>query len=224
LLMNKLEVPTKNRDVLVKIVNLSLKKYDATEDQILRILFDQKCRCARCAKFMDNPVTDHRHSDGVVRGIVCTGCNTGIIAALDRIDDIQEKYKSELSWWEKYNKKSVVRSEKQKNDIDRVEETRVIRHRLSQKQLDLRSCFSEFNKLTKNSLIVIYANMKHISFEKAKAAVKNAIRSEWLIEYPDESITIPDQYVDTGSTAHGKNEYLRKLKYRNKLSVVAKAS
>jgi hypothetical protein len=56
--------------------------YDLSPEDYLRMLFLQDARCAICRTPMHELerglMVDHRHSDGVVRGLLCSHCNTGI--------------------------------------------------------------------------------------------------------------------------------------------------
>ena len=36
----------------------------------------QNNKCALCEQELDSPVLDHRHSDGLIRAVLCRGCNS----------------------------------------------------------------------------------------------------------------------------------------------------
>lgn len=57
---------------------LILKKYNLNEDQYRGYLDKQKGCCAICSESLDRIKIDHNHSTGVVRGLLCNGCNAGL--------------------------------------------------------------------------------------------------------------------------------------------------
>lgn len=55
--------------------------YGLTEQEIIQMVERQNNKCALCFKVFggkQKPVVDHCHSSGVVRDILCTGCNTSL--------------------------------------------------------------------------------------------------------------------------------------------------
>ena len=56
------------------------RRYGLTEDDITRMLSEQKGRCPICRTPItaDNLNVDHDHSDGRVRGLLCDRCNRTI--------------------------------------------------------------------------------------------------------------------------------------------------
>lgn len=55
------------------------KRYGLTEDDFLALLEKQDHRCGVCSKpFNDDPVVDHNHETGVVRGLLCRTCNLAL--------------------------------------------------------------------------------------------------------------------------------------------------
>lgn len=54
------------------------KKYGITQE-IWNAIYDQQegC-CAICGRDDRDLVVDHNHGDGVVRGLLCSNCNTGL--------------------------------------------------------------------------------------------------------------------------------------------------
>lgn len=58
--------------------NATLKKYGITIDQWSDLIENQDRRCWICRKSFSRsrlPCVDHRHTDGLVRGLLCTPCN-----------------------------------------------------------------------------------------------------------------------------------------------------
>ena len=61
--------------------NDRLVKYGLTIDAFDTLLKSQEGLCAICRSLTVRPehlVVDHDHSDGAVRGLLCTSCNTGL--------------------------------------------------------------------------------------------------------------------------------------------------
>lgn len=52
--------------------------FPLTEDQRAALKTLQRDRCAICGDKPDQLVVDHDHDTGVVRGLLCNACNTGI--------------------------------------------------------------------------------------------------------------------------------------------------
>lgn len=56
-------------------------KYGLTRDQFFQLLEKQGCACAICRKPLEtakNTHVDHCHETDVVRGLLCSNCNTGL--------------------------------------------------------------------------------------------------------------------------------------------------
>ena len=53
-----------------------IKRYGLTADDWDRILIQQSGRCAACTDPLAFPHIDHNHATGVVRGLLCSACNT----------------------------------------------------------------------------------------------------------------------------------------------------
>lgn len=54
------------------------QKYGLTADDFERLLAQQGGRCALGHEFRTQPVVDHDHSTGEVRGLLCQGCNIAL--------------------------------------------------------------------------------------------------------------------------------------------------
>ncbi len=69
----------------------NLRKYGLTVDQYLQMLSDQNGACAICGNKEDRNrngvitllTVDHNHHNGLVRGLLCSKCNTGLGAFMD---------------------------------------------------------------------------------------------------------------------------------------------
>lgn len=78
-----------------------LKKYGLTKTQYFGMLEAQANRCANksCKSENSELVIDHCHYSQIVRGILCTNCNTALgllkenLAAIDGLKDYIVKYK-----------------------------------------------------------------------------------------------------------------------------------
>lgn len=55
-----------------------LRTYGITPEEYAARIASQDGRCAICRQPMVKPHVDHDHATGVVRGILCGGCNAGI--------------------------------------------------------------------------------------------------------------------------------------------------
>lgn len=55
-----------------------LRRYGITLEQWDALLIEQCGRCMICRDPMENPQVDHCHNSLVVRGLLCSACNTGI--------------------------------------------------------------------------------------------------------------------------------------------------
>jgi len=54
------------------------KKYGLTTDELAALIAEANGRCAICREEMDPLHVDHDHETGLVRGLLCNGCNTGL--------------------------------------------------------------------------------------------------------------------------------------------------
>jgi hypothetical protein len=64
--------------VQVNWYNVALK-YGLTEERFLAMYVEQHESCAICHKpFGSTPCVDHDHDTGIVRGLLCSQCNTGL--------------------------------------------------------------------------------------------------------------------------------------------------
>lgn len=79
------------RDAKTSKDNAYKKKYGMTLQDALGMLKSQNDACAMCAKQLTVKTmnVDHCHKDGFVRGILCTGCNTGLGLLGDSIDGLK---------------------------------------------------------------------------------------------------------------------------------------
>lgn len=57
--------------IISSLYGLSRAKYEA-------MVSEQRGMCAICGTAMDVPHVDHCHATGKIRGLLCSGCNTGI--------------------------------------------------------------------------------------------------------------------------------------------------
>ena len=66
----------------VKRKEHKLKKYGITGQEYDQILLEQNERCAICGKHQDENdmafAVDHDHNNGMVRGLLCSRCNTSL--------------------------------------------------------------------------------------------------------------------------------------------------
>lgn len=68
-----------NGDKRARVALLNrMKKHGITQQRFESMLTSQDGRCAICGEHMRLPCIDHDHRSGQVRGLLCTGCNTGI--------------------------------------------------------------------------------------------------------------------------------------------------
>lgn len=78
----------------------------SVEDYQLKLLA-QDYRCAVCKRHQDEfPIAfavDHNHQTGQTRGLVCSPCNTGVIALLENKEDLIERGKHYLRHWKEAN-------------------------------------------------------------------------------------------------------------------------
>lgn len=58
--------------------NMIKYKYGLTPEDYLQLLESQKHCCAICGNKPEKLVVDHCHTTGIVRGLLCIPCNTGL--------------------------------------------------------------------------------------------------------------------------------------------------
>lgn len=66
-----------------------LHHYGLTLEQWHAMLVAQSGRCAVCVEPMRDPHTDHDHETGRVRGLLCSGCNTGLGSLGDGVESLE---------------------------------------------------------------------------------------------------------------------------------------
>jgi hypothetical protein len=71
-----------------------MNKYGITEEQYNDILLSQNSLCGICKKPSDKTLhVDHNHKTGEIRGLLCSGCNTGIGHFKEDIDSLTNAIK-----------------------------------------------------------------------------------------------------------------------------------
>lgn len=79
-------------------IQMRCTKYGITLGEWASMVADQQSRCAICHKFKSPKMLhiDHDHESGDVRGLLCSGCNTGLgslgidgKAAIDRVRAVE---------------------------------------------------------------------------------------------------------------------------------------
>lgn len=86
----------KNRDEISKKASIKhrMNTYGITEEQYNDILLSQNSLCAICKKPNDKTLhVDHNHKTGKIRGLLCSGCNTGIGFFNEDIDSLTNAVK-----------------------------------------------------------------------------------------------------------------------------------
>lgn len=76
------------------------RRYSLSKEDFYTLLDSQNGRCAICLNTMPkgSAVVDHCHDTGLVRGLLCGGCNSGIGHLQDGRDlDIFDRAKAYLS-------------------------------------------------------------------------------------------------------------------------------
>lgn len=63
------------------------KKYGITYEDFLRLSLNQNNQCKICSN-TNNLVVDHCHKTGLVRGVICKRCNTGLGHLGDNIEGL----------------------------------------------------------------------------------------------------------------------------------------
>lgn len=77
-----------NKELRAKLTRKSILKnrYGITLEQYAEMLKRQNGQCKICQQKIEKPCVDHCHSTGLVRGILCNGCNVGLGAFKDKPD------------------------------------------------------------------------------------------------------------------------------------------
>jgi len=99
---NKKKASESNRKKLLK------REYDITTEDYCNLLIQQEYRCKICSKHNDelkfNLFVDHDHKTGLVRGLLCPICNTGLGMFKDNPEIIIKAYE----YLVKYNISSII--------------------------------------------------------------------------------------------------------------------
>ena len=82
-------------EVSVEALKGRCKSHGITVQTYLDMAVKQNYACGICRRSFRNPlVIDHDHRTGKIRGLLCTGCNTG----LGRLGDSRERVKQALDY------------------------------------------------------------------------------------------------------------------------------
>ncbi len=81
-------------------------EYKLPYESYLQMLEDQQYTCKICPNKLDKPCVDHCHKSNIIRGLLCTSCNTGLGMFKDNIDLL----KSAISYLEESTKKCYISS------------------------------------------------------------------------------------------------------------------
>ena len=66
------------------------RKYGITQDDFNNLVEAQDDLCGICGDELDKINIDHDHESGKVRGLLCTGCNTGLGHLGDNINGLEK--------------------------------------------------------------------------------------------------------------------------------------
>ena len=66
------------------------RKYGITQDDFNNLVEAQDGLCGICGDELDKINIDHDHESGKVRGLLCTGCNTGLGHLGDNINGLEK--------------------------------------------------------------------------------------------------------------------------------------
>lgn len=66
------------------------KNYGMTKEQFDEMLIGQNGMCLICGSHMDIPNIDHDHKTGVIRGLLCHGCNTGLGLFKENVGNLEK--------------------------------------------------------------------------------------------------------------------------------------
>jgi hypothetical protein len=82
--------------ILKRCYRYNREKYGISLEQYSKMINDQGNRCAICANPLENPgigkgpCIDHSHCTGLIRGILCRGCNSGLGNFKDNINNLKK--------------------------------------------------------------------------------------------------------------------------------------
>jgi hypothetical protein len=65
-------------------LRVKVSKYKISREKIIELLYKEDCDL--CGKYMKTKNIDHCHKTGIVRGVLCTNCNTALGKLKDDID------------------------------------------------------------------------------------------------------------------------------------------
>lgn len=68
-------------------------KYNLSLEEVENLKQIQNNQCAICQNPLDKPFVDHDHETGLVRGLLCRGCNSGIGFLKDSISNLKSAIK-----------------------------------------------------------------------------------------------------------------------------------
>lgn len=91
-----------NPDTDEKSLIRRLTTYGLTPERYGQLLKEQGNHCAICQTSHDAYLVDHDHVTGVVRGLLCHGCNSG----LGRFGDSARSLRAAIRYLEKHQQKS----------------------------------------------------------------------------------------------------------------------
>lgn len=86
------------------------RNYNLTVEKFESILAHQNKKCAICEVIMAPPCTDHDHSTGKVRALLCLNCNSGI----GKLKDSTELLRRAIKYLEQFSA-SAEKTNKQKH-------------------------------------------------------------------------------------------------------------
>lgn len=105
ILLNKSKEYRKNNIEKIHITKIK-RKFGITEKEYLDLRKEQNDKCAICLGIDKNQRlgVDHNHKTKKIRGLLCTGCNTGIGGLQDSI----ELLKNAINYLKKYEDKTTI--------------------------------------------------------------------------------------------------------------------
>jgi hypothetical protein len=62
--------------------------FHLTVEEFEKIKQFQDSKCAICQRPMKQPNVDHRHTDGLIRGLLCMTCNKGLGYLKDNVENL----------------------------------------------------------------------------------------------------------------------------------------
>lgn len=66
------------------------RAYNLTPEEFSLMVLEQGGLCASCQKQNDNLCVDHDHDTGVIRGLLCQKCNSGIGLLGDNLEGLEK--------------------------------------------------------------------------------------------------------------------------------------